>query len=82
VKTDDGIITIFQAPMGLHGRNSWRIVESEDGRGLVLLEEATLTGPMVLMPFIMMTEKKSHAELGARFARELKEGARDVAGDA
>jgi hypothetical protein len=72
VKTDDGIITVFQAPMGLYGQNRWRVVEAGEGQGLELLEEATLTGPMVLMPFIMMTEKKSHAELGAKFARELE----------
>lgn len=58
--------------MGLHGQNRWRVVEADDGQGFVLFEEATLTGPMVLMPFIMMTEKKSHAELGARFARGLE----------
>jgi hypothetical protein len=74
LKIDDGMITVFQAPMGLHGQNSWRIIEADDGQGLVLLEEATLTGPVLLMPFIMVTEKKSHAELGARFAMELEGG--------
>jgi hypothetical protein len=74
VKTDDGIITVFQAPMGLHGENRWRVVEADGGQGLELLEEGRLTGPVVLMPFIMMTEKKSHAELGAKFARRLEGG--------
>jgi hypothetical protein len=73
VKIDNGILTVFQAPMGLHGQNRWRIVEADDGQGLVLLEEATLIGPMVLMPFIMMTEKKSHEKLGAMFAGEFEE---------
>jgi hypothetical protein len=48
------------------------VVPGEDGEGWVLLEEATLTGLMVLMPFVMMTQKRAHAELGARFARELE----------
>lgn len=58
--------------MGLYGQNKWRIVTADEGQGLVLLEEATLTGFMVLMPFVVMTERKSHVELGVRFARELE----------
>jgi hypothetical protein len=46
VKIDDRIIAAFQAPMGLHGQNSWRIVEADDRQGLILLEEATLIGPV------------------------------------
>jgi hypothetical protein len=73
IDTEDGLIIVFQAPMGLHGRNQWRIVPSEDGKRFALLEEAKLTGFAPLMPFIVMTEKKSHTELGTAFARKLEE---------
>jgi len=73
IDTDDGLIIVFQAPMGLYGKNQWRIVPAEDGNGLVLREEARLTGLALLMPFILMTERKSHTELGARFSQKLGE---------
>jgi hypothetical protein len=38
-----------------------------------LAEEADLTGLTPLMPFIMMTKKNSHTELGAAFAKKLQE---------
>jgi hypothetical protein len=73
IDTDDGLIIVFQAPMGLHGRNQWRVVPAGDEKGLVLREEARLTGVALLMPFVLTTEKKSHTELGARFSRKLEE---------
>ena len=73
IDIEDGLINVFQAPLGLYGRNQWRIVPSEDGGGLALLEEATLTGLAPLMPFIMMTKKTSHAELGAVVVKKLQE---------
>jgi hypothetical protein len=71
IDTDDGLIIVFQAPLGLHGRNQWRVVPTEDKQGLVLREEARLTGVALLMPFVLMTERKSHTEQGARFSRKL-----------
>lgn len=59
--------------MGLHGKNQWKIIAAEEGEGFVLLEEANLTGFAPLMPFIVMTEKQSHTELGAKFAEKLGE---------
>lgn len=60
--------------MGLYGVNTWKIVRSideEGNEGLVLKEEAELTGPRILMPFVLATEKESHKELGLAFARKL-----------
>ena len=59
--------------MGLYGKNQWRVVPGEDGKGLVLKEEATLTGVIFLMPFVLMTKKKSHSELAASFVKKLEE---------
>lgn len=72
VDTEDGLIIVFQAPMGLHGKNQWKIIPAEEGEGFVLVENATLTGFAPLMPFIIGTEKQSHAELGANFAQKLE----------
>ena len=73
IDTDDGLIIVFRAPLGLHGINQWRVVPAEDRQGLVLREEARLTGLALLMPFILMTERKSHAEQGVRFSRKLED---------
>jgi hypothetical protein len=73
VDTEDGLIIVFQAPMGLHGKNEWKIVTADEGEGFVLLEEAKLTGYAPLMPFIAMTETQSHTELGVKFALKLGE---------
>jgi hypothetical protein len=59
--------------MGIHGRNQLRIVPNGEEQGLVLREEARLTGGALLMPFFLTTEKKSHTELGAKFSRKLEE---------
>jgi hypothetical protein len=76
---EDGLAIVFQAPMGLHGKNVWRVMEAETEseagtgkRGLVLVEEATLIGLTPLMPFIMLSDGKSHAEQAANFARKLE----------
>jgi hypothetical protein len=73
VDTDDGIIIVFQAPMGLHGRNQWRVVPDVDGVRVIVREEARLTGFALLMPFILMTEKRTHTEILAKFSRKLEE---------
>jgi hypothetical protein len=67
---------VFQAPMGLYGVNTWKVVRSigEGGKeDLVLREEAELTGPRLLMPFVLATERESHKALGLAFARKLTE---------
>lgn len=61
---ENGVVIVFQAPMGLHGNNVWR-VEGEEG-GLELVEEAELTGLGVLMWFVMRTERKTHGEQARR----------------
>jgi hypothetical protein len=69
--TEDGVLVAFQAPMGIHGRNHYRIVDALDGSGLVLREEAVLTGPRLLMPFTMGQEKEQHAKHRVSVAEEL-----------
>ena len=55
--------------MGLYGKNQWTVIPAADGQGFVLVEEVTMTGFAPLMPFIVSTEKQSHAELGRRLAQ-------------
>jgi len=73
IDSDDGLMVVFEAPMGLYGRNEWRVVDSPDGKGLLLREENVLTGVTILMPFVLMTKKESHRELAARFVDKLRE---------
>lgn len=72
INADDGVIIVFEAPMGLYGRNRYRVVDAEDGKGLVLREEAKLTGLSILMPFVLSTEKESHAKHRQSVADELE----------
>ncbi|KAE8444721.1 hypothetical protein EG329_014281 [Mollisiaceae sp. DMI_Dod_QoI] len=72
IDTDDGLIVVFHAPLGLHGRNQYRVIATEDGQGLVLREEAKLTGISLLMPFVLGKEKESHALHRGNVAQELE----------
>lgn len=74
VNTDDGMIVTFQAPMSLNGWSRWSVVktESEGKAGLLLREQATLTGLRFLMPFVVGTEKESHKEFQLNFAKRLE----------
>jgi hypothetical protein len=74
VDTEDGLIIVFEAPMGLYGKDQWRIIPSEDAGGFTLVEESELTGLALMMPFIVMTKKSSHTEVGASFAKKLQDG--------
>jgi len=65
---------VFEAPMGLYGTNRWSVKRSKEGDGLLFVEEAKLTGFVALMPFVMMTKGKSHAELAAKFVEKLRGG--------
>lgn len=69
--TENGVLVAFQAPMGLHGRNQYRIVENENGDGLLLREEAALTGVSIMMPFVMGQERESHTKHRMNIAEEL-----------
>jgi hypothetical protein len=82
VDTKDGVTIVFQAPMGLHGHNRWRVVveeveettaQQESGAELVLIEEAHLRGPIFLMPFTVMTEQSAHGEQRKRYLETVKE---------
>jgi hypothetical protein len=74
IDTGDGITVVFQAPMGLYGVNVWKVVKTSNGgkEGLVLREENELTGPRILMPFVLSTKKSSHEECGLAFAKRLE----------
>ncbi|KUJ06838.1 uncharacterized protein LY89DRAFT_790220 [Mollisia scopiformis] len=69
---DDGVIATFQAPMGVSGRLRYRVVATDDGKGLILREEAKITGVSVMMPFILGTEKENHAKHRMSIAKELE----------
>jgi len=77
VDTEEGVTVVFQAPLGLYGVNVWKVVKSEnemEGKeGMVLKEENELTGPRILMPFVLSTKKSSHEEVGLAFAKRLEE---------
>ncbi|CZR58080.1 uncharacterized protein PAC_07970 [Phialocephala subalpina] len=80
IDTEDGVIVFFQAPMGMYGKNQFRVVKDGQGKGLVLREEAKLTGYSVLMPFVLGTEEKNHGEQRRKVGRELKRRAEAAGG--
>jgi hypothetical protein len=71
IDTEDGLILVFEAAMGIHGRNTYQILEK--GEGLVLREEARMTGFSLMMGFVMGTKKKSHDELAEAFIKKLED---------
>ncbi|TVY14037.1 hypothetical protein LARI1_G007664 [Lachnellula arida] len=79
VDAEDGLVVVFQAPLGLCGVNRFSIVrEGEGGENggegaLVLREEARLSGCRLMMPFVVRTELESHGEAGRAFGRKLVE---------
>jgi hypothetical protein len=79
IDTGDGVTIVFQAPMGVCGFNLWKVIKVTDSAGgggkeeLILREEAEVTGPTLMMPFVMATEKSSHRELSIAFAKKLGE---------
>jgi hypothetical protein len=74
IDTDDGIIIVFQAPRGFHGRYQWRVFSREDALGWAVQEEATLTGFALLMPYILRGEENTRTERLAMLSRELEAG--------
>ncbi len=74
VNIDDGMVVAFQAPMSLNGWSRWSVLktENEGKAGLLLREQATLTGLRFLMPFVVGTEKTSHKEFQLNFAKRLE----------
>ncbi|KAF8863866.1 hypothetical protein BDZ45DRAFT_797760 [Acephala macrosclerotiorum] len=81
IDTEDGVIVFFEAPMGLYGKNQYRVVKKDgEGGGLVLREEAKLTGYSILMGFVLGQEGKSHGEHRGNVARELERRAEAVGG--
>jgi hypothetical protein len=85
IDTEDGLTVVFQAPMGLYGVNIWKVLKTsahgpEAGEwkdGLVLREENELTGPRILMPFVLSTKQSSHEECGLAFVKRLEKDDRE-----
>lgn len=73
VDTDDGLVMVFQSPMGIHGVDRFTIESTDDGEGLQLVEESTIMGSVLLIPFTIATQKSAHAEAGRKFAEKLAE---------
>ncbi|KAI0716575.1 hypothetical protein C8Q76DRAFT_412292 [Earliella scabrosa] len=67
---EDGLKTKAIAAMGVVSESVWTVEDGTDG-SLVLAETATVTCPRMLRMFIEGTIKKSHDELGRRFAEKL-----------
>lgn len=65
------MVLVFEAGMGIYGRNTYQILE--EGEGFVLREEARMTGLSLMMGFVMGTKKRSHGELAEAFIRKLEE---------
>lgn len=73
VDLEDGLVVVFEAPMGLTGWNDWSVSEGGKGEGLVLKEVATLTGFRLMMPFVVATEKEGHGKIHGKFVKALEE---------
>ncbi len=75
VDTEDGMYVIFQAPMGSSGWSRWSVVKNEEEgkEGLVLREEATLSGYRFLMPFAVGQHKEAHKKYQLDFAKLLQD---------
>jgi hypothetical protein len=71
INTEDGLVLLYQAPMGQHGTDQWRIIPADDGDGLVLVEKSIMSGFALLMPFAAGTKKQSHTEIGEAFIKKL-----------
>jgi hypothetical protein len=75
--TDDGLVSITHAPMGVHSVTTWMVREGDDG-GLVLDERGMVTSNRMLMGFIKTTLQGSHEKLVKDFMAALE---KEVAGE-
>jgi hypothetical protein len=74
IDTEDGLIIVYQAPMGIcSGVDRFILISMEGGDGLTLLEESVITAFAPMMSFIAGTKKGSHTEVGASFGKKLLE---------
>jgi len=77
--TDEGMITITHAPMGVHSVTRWLLRRSaKEGEGLVVLMSGVVTSNKMLMAFIKTTIQGSYDRLANEFLmaleKEVQEG--------
>jgi len=71
--TEDGLVSITHAPMGVHSVTTWVVREiGEGGEGLVLEERGNISSNRLLMGFIKTTLQDSHEKLVKDFVAELE----------
>jgi hypothetical protein len=76
--TENGMISITHAPMGVNSVTRWTLMEAEEGQGLVLVKTGKVTSNRMLMTFIRTTLQESYEKLAKDFAaaleKEIEEG--------
>jgi len=70
--TDEGMISITHAPMGVHSITRWFVRDADDGQGQVLEKRGTVTSNRMLMGFIKTTIQGSYEKLADDFVAELE----------
>lgn len=70
--TNDGMVAITHAPMGVHSVTTWTIREEGEG-GLVVEIEGKVTSNRMLMGFIKTTLQGSYDKLAKDFLKIVEE---------
>ncbi len=71
--TENGLVSITHAPMGVNSVTTWSLKDAEDGKeGLVLLKTGKVTSNRALMTFIKTTIQGSYDKLAKDFVVELE----------
>ena len=70
--TENGMISITHAPMGVNSVTRWTLMEAEEGQGLVLVKTGKVTSNRMLMTFIRTTLQESYEKLANDFAAALE----------
>jgi hypothetical protein len=79
--TQDGMVSITHAPMGVNSVTTWMVrqaTEVEGGKGLVLEKTGKVTSNRMLMTFIKTTLQESYEKLDRDFVAALE---REIAGE-
>jgi len=72
IDEEDGVRVATHAPMGFEGRTKWSVADVEGD--LVIVEDATLCCPVLLMPFIKATSKSSHDKMHVSLVERIEKG--------
>jgi hypothetical protein len=75
--TENGMISITHAPMGVNSVTRWTVTEPVEGQGLVLEKTGKVTSNRMLMTFIKTTLKESYEKLANDFAAALEKEIED-----